>query len=146
MGMPVSERRILEKIHQAIQVSDPHLTSLFSIFGRLSRDEHMPAREPLRTHTWLLLAALRRWPSARRWMVARRRRAARRRLRSGPPPRRTAWLFYSLAALALVAAIIITAHSSGATCAGAAPPGAARHHAQNKTCAPGVKSPWLGER
>ena len=59
MGLPVNERRILEKIDHAIAVSDPQLTSLFTTFTRLSHGEHMPAGERLRARTWLLAAALR---------------------------------------------------------------------------------------
>ena len=63
MAMTVSERRILDKVKQAIQVSDPQLTSMFTIFSRLNRDEHMPAAERLRPgpparHTAWLLCAL----------------------------------------------------------------------------------------
>src|SRR5215472_83476 len=129
MGLPVSQRRILGEIEQAIEVSDPQLTSMFTIFSRLSCNEHMPAGERLRTHTWLLLGAVRRRLLARRWP------AARRRLRSGAPARLTGWLCYPIAALILVVMIVMTAHSGAATCTGATPPGAARDHAQIKTCA-----------
>jgi hypothetical protein len=128
MGLPVSQRRILGEIEQAIEVSDPQLTSMFTTFSRLSRNEHMPAGERLRTHTWLLLAAVRR------------------RLRSGAPARLTGWLCYPIAALILVVMIVMTAHSGGATCTGATPPGAARHHAQIKTCAPAGNSALLHGR
>jgi hypothetical protein len=145
MALPITERRVLGKIEQAIGVSDPELTSLFTMFSRLGRGEHMPAGERLHAHAWLLLAALRRWLSPRHWRAA-RHWAARRRLRSGPPTRLTAWLCCPLAALVLVVTIVVTAHSGAASCAGSAPAGAARHHAQINTCAPAVKTPVLGGR
>ena len=59
LGLPASERRILGKIEQAIQGSDPQLMSLFTIFSRLNRDEHMPVRlrprRPTRLVAWLLV-------------------------------------------------------------------------------------------
>lgn len=47
MRLPVSQRRILGKMENAIQISDPRLTSLFNLFSRLSRDEEMPRVEQL---------------------------------------------------------------------------------------------------
>ena len=46
MGLPASQRRILERIENALRGSDPRLAALFSIFSRLNRDEEMPAHNP----------------------------------------------------------------------------------------------------
>jgi Protein of unknown function (DUF3040) len=54
MGLPASQRRILEKIENAMRGTDPRLTSLFAIFSRLNRDEEMPRIEELRARAWLL--------------------------------------------------------------------------------------------
>ena len=140
MGLPVSQRRILAEIEQAIEVSDPQLTSMFTTFSRLSRNEHMPAGERLQTHTWLLLAAVRRRLVPRRWLAARRRATVR------GARQAHGWLCYPIAALILGVMIVMTADSGGATCTGATPPGAARHHALIKTCASAGNSALLHGR
>src|SRR6266567_980159 len=58
MGLPVGQRKHLDKIESSLRASDPRLASLFTIFTRLSEDEEMPALEQLRAsavHLWLWL-------------------------------------------------------------------------------------------
>lgn len=58
MGLPVGQRKHLEKIESSLRASDPRLASLFTIFTRLSQDEEMPALEQVRasaTQFWLWL-------------------------------------------------------------------------------------------
>lgn len=56
MGLPVRQRRILDKIEFALRESDPGLTSRFHIFSRLVAGEEMPRVEQLRARAgWLLL-------------------------------------------------------------------------------------------
>ncbi|GEM_PF-2457679 len=72
MGLPASQRRILEEIEETLRRSDPRLTSLFAIFTRLNHDEDMPRIEELRAKAALIssrfrfrLAAVGRWLGAR---------------------------------------------------------------------------------
>ncbi len=58
MGLPVGQRKHLDKIETSLRASDPRLASLFTIFTRLSQDEEMPALEQVRAsaaHVWLWL-------------------------------------------------------------------------------------------
>jgi hypothetical protein len=48
MGLPASQRRILERIEDSLRGSDPRLAALFSIFTRLTHDEDMPRFEQVR--------------------------------------------------------------------------------------------------
>lgn len=48
MSLPASQQRILVKIEGRLRDSDPRLSSLFVIFGRLSRDEAMPWLEQIK--------------------------------------------------------------------------------------------------
>jgi len=48
MGLPVRQRRVLDVIESGLRRSDPRLAVMFSIFGRLTRDEDMPRFEELR--------------------------------------------------------------------------------------------------
>jgi hypothetical protein len=73
MGLPVSQRRILERIENALLGSDPRLAALFSIFTRLNRDEEMPRVEEIRARAaiilarvWFRIAAFGRWLGAPR--------------------------------------------------------------------------------
>ena len=54
MGLPVRQRRILERIECALRGSDPRLANLFSIFTRLTVDEDMPRIEQVRARVVLL--------------------------------------------------------------------------------------------
>ena len=48
MSLPATQERILIRIEGKLRDSDPGLSSLFVIFGRLTRDEAMPRREQIR--------------------------------------------------------------------------------------------------
>jgi hypothetical protein len=48
VSLPASQQRILDRIERKLRDSDPRLTALFSIFGRLTRDEDMPRAEEIR--------------------------------------------------------------------------------------------------
>ena len=54
MGLPASQRRILERIESALRGSDPRLAALFSIFTRLNRDEEMPRLEQVRARAAII--------------------------------------------------------------------------------------------
>lgn len=47
MSLPVTEERALTSIEQALRSRDPKLSSLFSIFTRLTRQEAMPTFEQI---------------------------------------------------------------------------------------------------
>ena len=59
MGLPASQRKILERIENALRGSDPRLASLFSIFTRLTRDEQMPRIEEIRAKAAIFLLRIR---------------------------------------------------------------------------------------
>ena len=95
MGLPVSQRRILERIEGALRGSDPRLAALFSIFSRLNRDEEMPRAEQVRARVAILMARVgHRLASMRRWFGA----PGRARLRTA--------LFFPIA-LAIVASAVL---------------------------------------
>jgi hypothetical protein len=59
MGLPARQRRTLEHIEGTLRRSDPKLALLFSTFGRLTRDEAMPAREAVKHGVARVMAWLR---------------------------------------------------------------------------------------
>ncbi len=52
MSLPAAEERALASIEQVLRSRDPRLSSLFSIFTRLTRQEAMPAIEEIRRRRW----------------------------------------------------------------------------------------------
>jgi hypothetical protein len=95
MGLPASQRRILERIENALRGSDPRLAALFSIFTRLTSDEEMPRIEQVRAKATMFLLRIRyRLVAFARWFAAPRRA----RLRTA--------LFFPVA-LAIVAAAVL---------------------------------------
>ncbi len=95
MGLPASQRRILERIENALRGSDPRLAALFSIFSRLNRDEEMPRAEQVRARVAILMTRLGyRLASFGRWFGA----PSRARLRTA--------LFFPIA-LAIVASAVL---------------------------------------
>jgi hypothetical protein len=52
MSLPVAEERALTSIEQALRSRDARLSSLFSIFTRLTRQEAMPTIEEIRRRPW----------------------------------------------------------------------------------------------
>ena len=95
MGLPASQRRILDRIENALRGSDPRLAALFSIFTRLNRDEDMPRVEQVRARAAMIMARLGyRLATFGRWFGA----PARTRLRTA--------LFFPIA-LAIVASAVL---------------------------------------
>ena len=83
MGLPVSQRKSLDRIETGLRESDPRLAALFMIFSRLNHDEEMPRLEQLKAGlAWLRLWLRTRPALARRWL-----RASWRRTRSSAKPR-----------------------------------------------------------
>lgn len=50
MSLPVRQQRVLDQIEVILQARDPHLTSLFAIFARLTSHDEMPKIEQLKGH------------------------------------------------------------------------------------------------
>jgi hypothetical protein len=95
MGLPARQRRILDRIENALLGSDPRLAALFSIFYRLNRDEEMPRAEQVRARVAIILTWFgRRLATFGRWFGA----PARARLRTA--------LFFPIA-LAIVASAVL---------------------------------------
>lgn len=59
MGLPVRQRKALDRIERVLRGSDPALAALYAIFGRLTRDEEIPRFEQLRHGARVWLASLR---------------------------------------------------------------------------------------
>lgn len=67
MSLPTGEQRILDGIAERLRVSEPRLASMFSIFGRLCRNDAPPPREQLPPAGSIRrLAAIRRRDQSRR--------------------------------------------------------------------------------
>jgi hypothetical protein len=52
MSLPASEQKAASRIEHGLMTTDPRLTSLFTIFTRLTRHEAMPAIEQIRQRWW----------------------------------------------------------------------------------------------
>lgn len=48
MSLPIGERRKLRRIERGLASTDPRLTALYSMFGRLSSPDAMPRIERVR--------------------------------------------------------------------------------------------------
>jgi len=111
MGLPVRQRRVLERIEGTLKGSDPKLAALYAIFARLNQDEEMPRIEQLRHGALIAAARIRRAPGA----IARRLLHFRPPFRIGPRPR--AALFFPIAVvLAVVAIVFVVRATPGSTC------------------------------
>ena len=107
MGLPVRQRRVLERIESTLRGSDPKLAALYAMFARLNSDEEMPRIEQLRHSA--LVAFIR----FRFFLLALPAR-----LHFRIIPRQPAVLFFPLAiALTVVAIVFAARSSSGNSCA-----------------------------
>lgn len=74
MGLPVGQRRILERIENGLRGTDPRLAALFALFSRLNRNEAMPRIELIRGRVTVALAPVtRRLVAFGRWFRSPRR-------------------------------------------------------------------------
>lgn len=139
MGLPVRQRRVLERIEIALQGSDPKLAALFATFARLTQDEEMPRIEQMRHRVMLTLAGLRL-----------RLAGLRSRLHIRLLPRQRAVLFFPLAIALTVTSIVFAARSSNNMCtpvksvaaAKTVPAGTAVPN--QKLCRPPAMGPFVG--
>lgn len=131
MGLPARQRKVLQRIENALRGSDPKLAALYTIFARLNRDEEMPRAEQLRHSVVVALTALRRLPAVMfGWLHLRL------------IPRQRAILFLPLALLIAVASIAYAATSSpGGTCVPVRSVASAKVTAKSRLCRPPVLSP-----
>jgi hypothetical protein len=98
MGLPASQRKILERIENALRGSDPRLAALFSIFTRLTYDEEMPRIEEIRAKLALFFMRIRyRLVAFGRWFGA----PARAKLRTA--------LFFPVAMACVAGAVLVGA-------------------------------------
>jgi hypothetical protein len=127
MGLPVRQRRVLERIENALRGSDPKLAALYAIFARLTRDEEMPRIEQLRHRALLTLTRV-------------RLRLAGFRLRPHFRllPRQRAVLFFPLAIALTVTSIVFAARSSNNGCTPVKSVAAAKATPSQKLCRPPV--------
>jgi hypothetical protein len=105
MGLPVRQRRVLDRIERSLRGSDPKLAALYATFARLNRDEDMPRAEQLRHGALLVLAWLLRMPGVI---------GARLHIRLAP--RQRAVLFFPLAVALAVTSIVFAARASSGSC------------------------------
>jgi hypothetical protein len=105
MGLPVRQRRVLERIEGALRGSDPKLAALYAIFARLTRDEEMPRAEQLRHKALLTLVRIRKALAS---FFAR--------LHFRLVPRQKAVLFFPLAVALAVTSIVFAVRSSSGNC------------------------------
>jgi len=125
MGLPVRQRKMLERIESALRGSDPKLAALYAIFARLTQGEEMPRAEQLRHRVLLVLARVRHVPVA----IGGRLHFPFRVL-----PRQRAVLFFPLAVALAVTSIIFAARSSSGTCTPVKSVAATRTVAKSKLC------------
>jgi Protein of unknown function (DUF3040) len=55
VSLPAAQQRVLDRMEGTLQASEPHLSSMFAIFARLSADEPVgaePLGRPPRRHRW----------------------------------------------------------------------------------------------
>jgi hypothetical protein len=123
MGLPVRQRRVLERIESALRGSDPKLAALYAIFARLTRDEEMPRVEQLRHRALQVLARI-------QLMLA----AIGARLHFRLVPRQRAVLFFPLAIALAVTSIVFAARSSNGSCTPVKSVAATKSVAKSKLC------------
>jgi hypothetical protein len=131
VGLPARQRRVLDRIEGALRGSDPRLAAMFTIFGRLTRDEEMPRIEELRHRMAILLLRARLWLApVSGWL--------RRRFRKRHP---VAVLFPLALVMATATIVLVAKFSNTPRCAAATAVATAKPHARgrlilNRTCRP----------
>jgi hypothetical protein len=146
MGLPARQRRALDGIESGLRISDPRLTAMFFIFGRLTRDEDMPRIEELRHRMAILWLRIRLGLAAagRRLTFRRRREPVPARRRALPGRRASRWrpmaVFFPLALVLMSASIFVAYRFGGAQrCSSTPAVATARLHPRGKPPAKGSK-------
>jgi hypothetical protein len=124
MGLPVRQRRVLQRIETTLRRSDPRLAALYTTFARLTSDEEMPRVEQLRHRAIHLALRLRLALST-----------------LGPrlfgrlmPRQRSVLLFPVVVVLAVAGIVFAAKSSSGRECGQITQVSAVAGHAQSKAC------------
>lgn len=134
MGLPVRQRRALERIESALRGSDPKLAALYAIFARLTRDEEMPGIEQLRRSTAAALARL--------WFAL---TALVSRLRIRPVLRPRIVLLFPLAILIAAASIVLAIRSgSGNGCTQFRAMAATKYVSNSRLCTRNLSTVTVG--
>jgi hypothetical protein len=108
MGLPVRQRRVLDRMDRTLRGTDPRLAALYAIFGRLTLGEEIPRFEQLRHGIVLRLGRIMaRFGWLRRILAAIGRRLHIRRVL----PRQRIVLFYPLAIALTVGSIVLAVRS-----------------------------------
>jgi hypothetical protein len=127
MGLPVRQRRVLDRIDRTLRGTDPRLSALYAIFARLTCDDEMPRFEQLRHGLMAKLGWLRRVFAA----IARRLHI-RLRLRR----RQRIVLFYPLAIALTVGSIVLAVRSGPARSCPPTRSAAAAKNVRSSLCRP----------
>lgn len=115
MGLPARQRRVLDRIEDSLEGTDPRLATMFAIFGRLTRDEEMPRIEELRHRLAIMFLRIRLWMAPGRGRVRGRMPArARGRLHARTRTRRPMTWLFPIALVLATATIVLVARFSGA--------------------------------
>lgn len=138
MGLPARQRRALDHIGRALQGSDPRLAALYSIFGRLAREEPMPRFEQLRSGLLTRLALFGMILATIGSHLHIRLPRVRLRLR----PRQRAILLYPLAIAIAIGSIVLAARSGpDRGCLPVRAVAAAKNVARSSLCQPNTVNP-----
>jgi hypothetical protein len=135
MGLPVRQRRVLERIESALRGSDPKLAGLYAFFSRLTRDEDMPRIEQLRHRAMRAFARLRPVPAAATAAGVGSRR---------PPTLRTMIFLPVVLALAVTSIVFAIRSTSSYGCAPVQQAAAAKYIAKTRLCRPPATLSFMG--
>jgi hypothetical protein len=114
VGLPARQRRVLDRIEDSLEGTDPRLATMFAIFGRLTLDEEMPRIEELRHRLAILFLRIRLWMAPGRGRARGRGPArVRGRLHARARIRRPAALLFPIALVMATATIVLVARFGG---------------------------------
>jgi hypothetical protein len=113
VGLPARQRRVLDRIEDSLEGTDPRLATMVAIFGRLTLNEEMPRIEELRHRLAIMFLRIRLWMSPGRGR-ARGPARVRGRLRARARIRRPAALLFPIALVMATATIVLVARFGGA--------------------------------
>jgi hypothetical protein len=124
VGLPARQRRLLDRIEDSLEGTDPRLATMFAIFGRLTLDEEMPRIEELRHRLAIMFLRIRLWMAPGRGRGPTRVRG---RLHARARIRRPAALLFPIALVMATATIVLVARFGGAPrCSATATPATAK--------------------
>jgi hypothetical protein len=113
VGLPARQRRVLDRIEDSLEGTDPRLATMFAIFGRLTRDEEMPRIEELRHRLAIMFLRIRLWLAGRGRVRGRVPGRVRGRLHAPTRRRRPVALLFPIALVMATATIVLVARFGG---------------------------------